>query len=151
MKMIIVIISAAVAAGGLAAPGWALATPEIVLPPAPEAPPAPPLAPVLPPAGQVAPAPELGGTAIGGYGELTYNKLEGTPAIVDLRRLVLYVGHRFSDRFRFVSEIEVEHAVSSADDRGEVEIEQAYLDWSISPRLNLRGGLVLMPVGIINQ
>src|SRR5215471_10341249 len=147
MKMIIVIILTAAGAGLLAGSGQARAAPEVILPP-PDLPP-PDAGP--PPPAAAAPVPDLGGTSIGGYGELTFNKLEGTPAVVDLRRLVLYVGHRFSDRFRFVSEIEVEHAVASSDDRGEVEIEQAYLDWSISPRLNLRGGLVLMPVGIINQ
>src|SRR4029077_4447862 len=42
------------------------------------------------------------------------------------------------------------HAISSADDQGEVEIEQAYLDGLFGRRLNLRGGLIIMPVGIIN-
>ena len=90
------------------------------------------------------------GTAIGGYGELTLNAPSVGPAVVDLRRFVLFVGHNFSERLRFYSEVEVEHAVSSADDRGEVEIEQAYLDALFSRRLNLRAGLILMPVGIIN-
>ena len=92
----------------------------------------------------------IGGSAIGGYGELTLNAPGTGPAIVDLRRFVLYVGHNFTDRLRFSSEIEVEHAVSSADDQGEVEIEQAYLDGLFTRRFNLRGGLILMPVGIIN-
>src|SRR4029077_5408389 len=51
---------------------------------------------------------------------------------------------------RFYSEVEVEHAISSAEDAGEVEIEQAYLDGLVSRRFNLRAGLLLMPVGIIN-
>jgi hypothetical protein len=93
------------------------------------------------------------GSAIGGYGELTLNAPlgDGTPpSVIDLRRIVLFFGHNFSERIRFYSEVEVEHAVSSADDQGEVEIEQAYLDGLVSRRLNLRGGLILMPVGIIN-
>src|SRR4051812_18719772 len=90
------------------------------------------------------------GTAIGGYGELTLNAPSVGPAVVDLRRFVLFIGHNFSERLRFYSEVEVEHAVSSADDQGEVEIEQAYLDALFSRRLNLRAGLILMPVGIIN-
>jgi hypothetical protein len=89
-------------------------------------------------------------TAIGGYGELTLNAPSNGPAIVDLRRVVLYVGHNFSDRLRFYSELEVEHAVASSADQGEFEVEQAYLDGLFGRRFNLRGGLIIMPVGIIN-
>jgi len=97
------------------------------------------------------PEPGVSGTAVGGYGELTLNiPGNGDPAIVDLRRFVLFVGHNFSDRLRFYSEVEVEHAVASSTDQGEVEIEQAYLDGLFGRRFNLRAGLILMPVGIIN-
>jgi hypothetical protein len=92
----------------------------------------------------------ISGTALGGYGELTLNAPSNAPAVVDLRRLVLFVGHNFTDRIRFYSELEIEHAVSSADDQGEVEVEQAYLDGLLGRRLNLRAGLILMPVGIVN-
>jgi hypothetical protein len=94
--------------------------------------------------------PGLTGTAVGGYGELTLNAPANAPAVVDLRRFVLYFGHNFSDRIRFYSEVEVEHAVASSEDAGEVEIEQAYLDGLLGRGLNLRAGLILMPVGIIN-
>jgi len=98
----------------------------------------------------------LQGSAFGGYGELTLNApgkyvLDSPPeATIDLRRFVLFFGHNFSDRLRFYSEFEVEHAVSSAGDRGEAEVEQAYLDGLVSRRISLRGGLMIMPVGIIN-
>jgi hypothetical protein len=144
MKVRIVLIFYGVAAAALlAAGGVARAEPEIALPPPPS------MEPPAPPAGAAQPDPTS--TSLGGYGELTLNKVQGTPAVVDLRRVVLFVGHRFSDGFRFVSELEVEHAVASSSDPGEFEVEQAYLDWSMSPRFNLRGGLVLVPVGIINQ
>jgi len=94
--------------------------------------------------------PAVSGTAVGGYGELTLNAPSNGPAVVDLRRFVLFVGHNFTDRIRFYSEVEVEHAVASSEDAGEVEIEQAYVDGLVSRRLNLRAGLILMPVGIIN-
>ncbi|HEY4184565.1 MAG TPA: hypothetical protein VGP07_05815 [Polyangia bacterium] len=90
------------------------------------------------------------GTAIGGYGELTLNAPAIGPSVIDMRRLVLYVGHNFSDRIRFYSELEVEHAVSSATDQGEFEVEQAYLDGLFNRHFNLRAGLIIMPVGIIN-
>lgn len=92
----------------------------------------------------------FGGSAIGGYGELTLNAPTNGPGVIDMRRFVLFFGHDFSERIRFYSEVEVEHAVSSASDQGEAEIEQAYLDGLLSRRINLRGGLILMPVGIIN-
>jgi hypothetical protein len=89
-------------------------------------------------------------TAIGGYGELTLNAPAIGPSIIDLRRLVLFVGHNFSERIRFYSELEVEHAVASSTDQGEFEVEQAYLDGLFSRHFNLRAGLIIMPVGIIN-
>jgi hypothetical protein len=98
-------------------------------------------------------APAMLGSAIGGYGELTLNApLGDSPgnAVIDLRRLVVFFGHNFTERFRFYSEVEIEHAVSSADDQGEVEVEQAFLDALLTRHFNLRGGLILVPVGIVN-
>jgi hypothetical protein len=89
-------------------------------------------------------------TAIGGYGELTLNAPAIGPSVIDLRRLVLFVGHNFNERIRFYSELEVEHAVASSTDSGEFEVEQAYLDGLFSRHFNLRAGLIIMPVGIIN-
>jgi len=92
----------------------------------------------------------MAGSAFGGYGELTLNVPSNAPGVVDLRRLVLFFGHNFTDRIRFYSEFEVEHAVTSSTDQGETEIEQAYLDGLLTRRINLRGGLILMPMGIVN-
>ena len=92
----------------------------------------------------------IAGSAIGGYGELTYNNRSDADAVIDMRRFVLFFGHDFNEHLRFYSEVEVEHAIASADDAGEIEIEQAYLDGLFSKRLNLRGGVIVMPMGIIN-
>jgi hypothetical protein len=96
-------------------------------------------------------------TRVGGYGELHYN-LEniggpGDPqSEIDLHRLVLFLAHRFDERLRFYSEIEVEHAVASSDAPGEVGVEQAYLDYLLlDDALGVRAGIVLVPMGIINQ
>ncbi len=94
--------------------------------------------------------PATSGSSFGGYGELTLNVPSNAPGVVDLRRVVLFFGHDFNEHIRFYSELEVEHAVSSASDQGEAEIEQAYLDGLLTKRLNLRGGLILMPMGIVN-
>jgi len=76
-------------------------------------------------------------------------------ATVDFRRFVLIFAHRFSDRIRFVSELELEHAVvaggGEGGEGGELEIEQAYLDFLIDRRFNVRAGQVLVPIGIINE
>ena len=90
------------------------------------------------------------GSAFGGYGELTLNVPSNAPSVVDLRRVVLFFGHDFNEHIRFYSEVEAEHAVSSAADQGEFEIEQAYLDGVLMKRFNLRGGVILMPMGIVN-
>lgn len=92
-------------------------------------------------------------TTFGGYGEIAYNGYvhDGSRNQVDLKRFVLFFGHRFSDKLSFNSEVEWEHAVTSAEDRGETEIEQAYLNYAISPRLNVKAGLFLMPFGFINR
>jgi hypothetical protein len=92
-----------------------------------------------------------GATALGGYGELTFNAPSNGPNVVDMRRLVLYVGHNFTERLRLYAELEVEHAVTSADDQGEFEVEQAFLDYLAWKPLNFRAGVIIMPMGIINQ
>ena len=66
-------------------------------------------------------------TKIGGYGELHYNNLDNDFAgtqkdEVDFHRFVLYFGHDFTDRFRFFSELELEHALSGEGQNGEVEL-----------------------------
>jgi hypothetical protein len=90
------------------------------------------------------------GSAFGGYGEVTLFVPAGAPSVIDMRRLVLYFGHDFSENIRFYSEIEVEHAIASSVDKGEVAVEQAFLDGLLSKRLNLRGGIIIVPADIIN-
>ena len=92
-------------------------------------------------------------TTIGGYGELNYNQYKkGTKNNeADLRRAVLFFGHRFNENLRFVSELELEHGVTSKDDAGEVEMEQAYLDYRFNDAINVKAGLFLIPLGILNE
>jgi hypothetical protein len=91
-------------------------------------------------------------TSIGGYGELHYNNLDSKKEL-DFTRFVLFFGHRFSDTIRFHSEVELEHSVASSDsgDPGEVELEQAYLDFDLNDHHTARAGVFLVPVGIINE
>ena len=59
--------------------------------------------------------------------------------------------HRFDEKTKVVTELEVEHAVSSADDRGEVEVEQAYIERQLTRACAARAGLFLMPAGLLNE
>ena len=100
-----------------------------------------------------APAPAGPATVITSYGELNYNRPthRSQDAQADVRRFVLGYQHRFDEKTKVVTELEVEHAVSSADDPGEVEVEQAYVERQIDPVWSLRAGLFLMPVGLLNE
>lgn len=96
-----------------------------------------------------------GKTTVGGYGELHYNNLDSKKEI-DFHRFVLFFGHRFSDRVRFFSELELEHAwvkdtQSGASSKGEVELEQAYVELDLAQNHRAQVGLFLVPVGILNE
>jgi len=93
-------------------------------------------------------------TTIGGYGELHYNEPDGSgKGQLDFHRFVLYLGHQFDDRISFHSEVEIEHTLIEAGEPegGELSIEQAYLDYRISGVFGVRAGILLVPVGLINQ
>jgi cell division protein FtsB len=102
------------------------------------------------------------GVSIGGYGEVLYQNFaserqDGTLSNlrdrIDLLRVVLYFGYKFNEHFLFNSEIEYEHATTGegAEEKGEVSVEFAYVDWRPSPYLGIRGGLVLLPLGFLNE
>lgn len=91
-------------------------------------------------------------TGLSGYMDFHYTKSEFEDGQLDFHRFVLLVTHQFSDRIRFVSEVELEHAVvEGLEQGGEVELEQAYVDFLLSRRFNVRAGMLLMPVGILNE
>jgi hypothetical protein len=118
-----------------------------------------------------------GGLSIGGYGEVVYENFQATlengtysprPNTVDFYRQILYAGYKFSDSIVFNMELEFEHAYAAgsqtvtkngsgvvtdvkANRPGDVELEFAYLDFLFSPALNLRAGMVLIPMGFINE
>jgi len=94
-------------------------------------------------------------TSIGGYGELHYNNLEDEDGndtkTVDFHRFVLFFAHEFNDRLRLFSELELEHSIASKSDAGEIELEQAYIEYDINDQHQVKGGVFLTPVGIINE
>ena len=81
---------------------------------------------------------------IGAYGEMLYNQPEGSNGELDVQRLVLLLGYRFNERTQFVTEIEMEHVE-------EIFVEQAFVNYNLGNNVNLRGGLMLVPMGIVNE
>jgi hypothetical protein len=91
-------------------------------------------------------------TGLSGYMDFNYTKRELEDGVLDFHRFVLLVTHRFSDRLRFVGELELEHAfVEGLEPAGELELEQAYLDFLVTRAFNVRVGMMLVPVGILNE
>ena len=95
-------------------------------------------------------------TTIAGYGELHYNNLSAQdPAhdvdMIDFHRFVLFFGHQFNDKTRFYSEFELEHSLAGDGAPGEVELEQAFIEFDLQPGLHARAGLFLIPVGLLNE
>ena len=86
------------------------------------------------------------GLSIGGYGEVRFRAEENDDNIFDALRLVLYVGYKFSDHWVLNSEIEFEHGGES-----DVYVEFLNLDYLHSQALNFRVGLILLPMGYVNQ
>ncbi|MBS0447068.1 MAG: porin [Proteobacteria bacterium] len=88
-----------------------------------------------------------------GYGEIYYAHPvhQANQTTLDLARGVFGIGYQFDDKTRFNSEYEVEHAVASADDPGEIEVEQLYVERQLGQGLNARAGVFLIPAGLINE
>ncbi len=88
-------------------------------------------------------------TSLGGYGEMHYNG--GDADEIDFHRFVLFVDHEFNERIRLKSEVELEHSISGEGKNGEVELEQAFIEFDINNSHTARAGLFLIPVGIMNE
>jgi hypothetical protein len=93
------------------------------------------------------------GVSIGGYGEILYENFsatreDGSPAttldVIDALRAIVYFGYKFDDRLLFNSEVEIEHG-------NEAYLEFAYLDYMVTESVGLRAGLLLAPLGLVNE
>jgi hypothetical protein len=102
------------------------------------------------------------GISLGGYGEVVFDRPSSTQQDgqdsgleprIDLLRYVTYVGYKFSDKILLNSEIEFEHASSGegAEERGEVSVEFAYLEFRPWKSHGFRAGEVLLPLGFLNE
>ena len=84
-------------------------------------------------------------THIGGYGELHYNDKKNSDNQIDAHRFVLFVEHEFTDEVRFFSEVELEHSIAGDDQNGEIELEQAYIEWDYANNHRATFGQFLIP------
>lgn len=93
------------------------------------------------------------GVSIGGYGEFLYENfaderedgVESSPTDrFDALRAIIYLGYKFNDQWLLNSEIEIEHA-------DEIYLEFAYLDYLFSDDAGLRAGMLLAPIGLVNE
>lgn len=93
------------------------------------------------------------GLSLAGYGEMLLENFASEDQAhagnapttrLDFLRAILYAGYRFNDRFLFNSELEVEHA-------SEIFVEFAYVDFVANDNLSIRGGMLLLPLGLVNE
>lgn len=85
---------------------------------------------------------------IGGYGEVHYNQPLSSDLYqngkLDVHRMVMLFGYNFGHKTQFITELEFEHVK-------EVYVEQAFLQHKINDLVKIRAGLLLTPMGIINE
>ena len=87
--------------------------------------------------------------SVGGYAEVNWQHI-GTDGVSEghqfqMRRMTLFVASTISKKIKFLTEIELEEGGK------EIAIEFASIDVEFHPLLNLRGGIVMNPIGAFNQ
>ena len=94
---------------------------------------------------------------LGGYADVMYNILSrqnlDNPSRNSFgqQRLVPFIYADITDRVKFAAEIEIERGgTNSPQGDGSIQVEFAQLDYLVDERINLRGGILLMPVGKFN-
>jgi len=104
--------------------------------------------------------------SVGGYASLEFKDFDegrkggGSVGVFDQHRFIVNVSSIVHERVRFYSEIEFEGvSLIASDDEGqkdetarsgELEVEQAYMDFLIADWINVRAGALLMPFGKFN-
>ncbi|MEW6195519.1 MAG: hypothetical protein AB1521_10220 [Bacteroidota bacterium] len=91
---------------------------------------------------------------ISAYGELHYNseKTDNRPVsqMLDFHRFVTFLGYSWSEKWSFKSELELEHNFVEGGD-GELELEQAYVNYHYADWFGFQAGVVLPSIGLINE
>lgn len=95
---------------------------------------------------------KIGNARVYGYGDLHYNSPRGEDFPdstlsdqADAHRFVIGVEYNWTDDLWLEAEVDFEHAAK------DMELEFAQVSWKHSDAFGLRGGVVLMPVGPLNE
>ena len=100
------------------------------------------------------------GLSIGGYGSALYERFTrsrdddtaaNVPDRASLTEAFFYFGYRYDDRLLFNSSIGIEDALVEDGSDGSAAVEFAYIDFRQRKEIGWRGGLLLMPVGWLNE
>ena len=92
-------------------------------------------------------------TVLSGYGQIKAEyDFRLKTATANLTRNVLFVGHKFSNRIYFFSELELENAkVVGGQPSGEISMEQLFLKFSVNRDMYIQAGLFIPRIGITNE
>ena len=94
------------------------------------------------------------GLSIGGYGEVRLRSFHNQDDddqndVFDALRAVLYVGYKYNDHWVLNSELEFEHAGTGGG--GSVSTEFLTIDYLHNDEFNVRAGVLLIPMGFVNE
>jgi len=89
---------------------------------------------------------------VGGYFDNEFTQPFDAKSTFKAHRLILQASSYLHDNLLFSSEIEYEYGaqINANTGDGELKIEQCWADYRIDDGLTLRGGVVLIPFGIVN-
>lgn len=84
--------------------------------------------------------------SVHGYGEMHFNhNISDSSTTIDNHRFVIGVHALLTDWIHLNAEIDFEHGAQK------LEFELGYLDFLLDPALNVRAGVMLAPVGFLNE
>jgi hypothetical protein len=97
--------------------------------------------------------PKSAPTVLSGYGQAKVEyDLRNQTGVANLTRNVIFLGHRFSDKISFFSEMEIEDAkVAGGKPSGEISMEQLFLKFQLNRNNYMVGGLFIPRIGSINE
>ncbi len=98
---------------------------------------------------------------VGGYFDIQYRShrkdvLEsygtgvGTTNGFDQQRFVPFIYADITEHVKFASELEIEHGIRGRTGDNEISLEFAHIDYLVNEPVNIRAGIVLIPIGKFN-
>ncbi len=93
-------------------------------------------------------------TIVSGYGSAFFQRnFDQKQSTVTLERAVLFVGHQFSQKISFFSELEIENAKveGGVSNNAEIAMEQAFLKFNVNAHQYFIAGLFTPRIGILNE